>query len=222
MYAASTATLNVSDATIIATETTGTTRGFSITAGGYANIENCTITATTDNAKSYGIYNSGTTVVSNCTINAYSNYSVSSNLSQGILNYYNAEITVNDCYVYGTHSGIQNAGTLYVNGGTYKGYGHGGIYFSGEGTTSYVRNAKLTEADMPDGYIANDETSPCNHAGFYIGGNNNITVYMDNCDIYGADSPFVIRESADQQFSTLHISNSTVNTIPFSFANFSI
>ncbi len=209
IYAASGATLNVSAATVTATETTGTSRGFSISAGATANITDCTITATTDSAKAYGVYNSGATTITGCTINAYSNYGLNdNNLSQGVLNYYNAELTLIDCNVTGTHSGVQNAGTLTVNGGTYKGYAHGGFYFAGEGTTSYVRNAIITECDMPDGYISNGTD---NNSGCYIGGHSNITVYMDNCYIYGSSQSIAIRGNSFEQNNTLYISNSTVN-----------
>ena len=106
----------------------------------------------------------------------------------------------------GTHSGMQNFGTLSVNGGTFEGYGHGGVYFSCDGTTSYVRNAVLRDCPMPDGYTA---TAGRNGAGFYIGSATNVNVYMDNCDIYGiADSQIAVIKTND---NALYISNSTIN-----------
>jgi hypothetical protein len=165
---------------------------------------------TIDNGEVVGVSNDGGTTITNCNIRAYSNYhkdgagySVS---SQGVGN--KGTLTINDCYVLGTHSGLSNYGTLYVNGGTYEGYGHGGIYFSGTGTTSYVRNATLKDSlTMPDGYTA---TSQRNGAGFYIGGTtgNNIKVYMDNCKIYGTASQIVLRGSSNEKNNTLKISNS--------------
>lgn len=209
IYAASGATLNISDATVIATETSGTIRGFSISSGATATITNCEITATTSSAKSYGVYNSGKTTIVGCTINAYSNYDSSAdNLSQGVLNYYNAELMLVDCYVSGTHSGVQNVGTLSVNGGTYEGYAHGGFYFSGEGTVSYISNATIRESEMPDDYTSN---GVANYAGFYMGGNSNITVYMDNCDIFGSVQTIVMRGGVEEQNNSLYISNSTIN-----------
>ena len=118
-------------------------------------------------------------------------------------------LTINDCYVMGTHSGMQNDGTLYVNGGTFESYGHGGIYFTGEGTTAYVRNATLKDSlTMPEGW---EGTSQHNGAGFYIGGGSNENVYMDNCDIYGsaAYQMFVIKGSNN----ALYVSNSTINNL---------
>lgn len=209
IYAASGATLNVSDATVIATETSGTSRGFSISDGATANITNCEITAITVSKKSYGVYNSGKTIISGCTINAYSNYDSSTgNLSQGVLNYYDAELTLIDCYVSGTHSGVQNAGKLIVNGGTYEGYSHGGIYFSGEYTVSYVSNATIRESTMPEGYTSN---GVANYAAFYIGGDSNITVYMDGCEISGSVQTIVMRGSSNEQNNAIYISNSEIN-----------
>ena len=207
IYAATGATLNVSDATVTAQETTGTARGFSISSGATATITNCVISASTDSAKSYGVYNSGNTTISGCTINALSNYGTN-NLSQGVLNYYNAELTLLDCNVYGTHSGVQNVGMLTVNGGTYTGFAHGGFYFSGADTVSAVKNAVILKTDMPDGYTS---TGTENSAGFYIGGDSNVTVYMDNCDIIGVSETIAIRGGSAEQNNSLYISNSTVN-----------
>ena len=113
---------------------------------------------------------------------------------------------MNNCYAMGTHSGMTSNGTLYVNGGTFEGYGHGGIYFSGTGTTAYVRDAILRDCDMPDGYTS---THTRNGAGGYLGSDTKLKVYMDNCDIYGisASQIFVIKTTDN----ALYISNSTIN-----------
>ena len=88
-------------------------------------LSNCNITAeATLGAHVNGVYNKGITTVSNCSIRAYSNYTADGDtytaLSKGIDNY--GTLTINDCYVMGTHSGVSNHGTLYVDGGTYEGY----------------------------------------------------------------------------------------------------
>ena len=63
---------------------------------------------------------------------------------------------------------------------------------------------------MPDGYA-----SPySNGAGMYIGGKtgmDNITVYMDNCDVYGSKQGIVLRGTDGEQNNTLYISNSNIN-----------
>lgn len=183
---------------------------------GEATISNCVIQATSNGA-AIGVANdtAAETTISDCDIKAYANYNHEQGsytaISQGILSKSTAALTLNNCYVMGTHSGAQSDGTLYVNGGTYEGYGHGGFYFSGADTTAYVSNAIIRQCDMPDGY--SDLGAGCNNAGFYIGGGSgatNISVYMDSCEIYGAKQPIVLRGTAGEQNSTLYISNSTV------------
>ena len=105
--------------------------------------------------------------------------------------------------------------SITVNGGIYEGYGHGGIYFTVPNSTSYIntsyiKDAIIREGKMPDGYVT-DEVS-ANYAGMYIGGNDNITVYMDNCSIYGGKSPIVLRGTDGEQNNSLYISNSIINT----------
>lgn len=126
-------------------------------------------------------------------------------MSQGIVN--TDVLTVKNSYVMGSHSGIQNAGTLYIDGGIYEGYGHGGIYFSGENTVSYVKNATIRACDMPEGYTA---VNSAGGTGFYIGGANNISVYMDNNDISGDVYSFTIRDTSNEENNTLYISNSRI------------
>lgn len=182
-----------------------------IASNAISTITNCDIEATSSSGRSSGVHNAaGTATITNCDIRAYSNYDADTGWSVGIRS--DGILIVNDCYARGTHSGLSNRGSLYLRGGTYESYGHGGIYFGGVGSTSYVQNATLRECAMPDGYA--DTGGGCNHAGFYIGGNstaNNITVYMDNCDIYGRDKPFVLRGTDGEKNNSLYISNSTVN-----------
>ena len=191
-----------------------------VSSGGSATINDCEIIgintsedASKKNAGVCGVINSGNTTINNTITKGYSNYMSSTTggvASHGIANL--NTLTLNNCYAFGTHSGIQNLGTLYVNGGTYEGYGHGGFYFSGNGTTSYVRDAIIRQCAMLDGYTATNST---NDAGLYIGGTvgmNNISVYMDNCDIYGSRRPIVLRGTDGEQNNSLYISNSNINT----------
>lgn len=158
--------------------------------------------------------NNGNVTITNSNIKAYSNYGAVGNtytsVSMGIENL--DSLTLNNCYVMGIHSGVSNGGNLTVNGGTYEGYGHGGFYFSGANNTSHVRDAIIRECKMPEGYV--DSGAGCNGAGLYIGGStgcDNITLYMDNCDIYGSRQPIVLRGSSGEKNNTLYISNSNIN-----------
>jgi len=179
-------------------------------------VSNCNIAASSTSGSTLGVYgreNSDTTI-SNSHIEALSNYTVDENgeyglVSNGVENM--GKLTINNSYIMGTHSGIENYGTLYIDGGTYEGYGHGGIYFAGSGTTAFVKNAIIQECDMPDGYTA---TAGNNHSGLYIGGaagNDNIKVYMDNNKIYGKSRSVVLRGSSGEKNNTLYISNSYIN-----------
>ena len=233
--------LTIKDATIIAKDSVGGTCGLQIMLGATANIDNCkfeidskkypTVAIQVDSGctssisncdiklstegRTNGISNSGNSTISNCNIKAYSNYDYSGDAytssSTGIRN--EGILTINDCYVMGINSGVSNYGTLYVNGGTYEGFGHGGFYFAGTATESWVRNATIRECEMPEGYTAGSGMD--NNAGFYIGGstgNDNIKVYMDNCNIYGSSQPIVLRGSSGEKNNTLKISNSKINT----------
>ena len=155
----------------------------------------------------------GTATISNSRVEAYADYVKDGEYqshSQGMLNYLGT-LKVNDCYVFGLHSGIQNAGTLYINGGIYEGYGHGGIYFGNNDTVAYVQDAVLRECAKPEGYVVN---ASYNRAGCYIGGgstSNRISVYMDNCDITGSQWGFVLRGTSNEKDNKLCISNSRVS-----------
>ena len=42
---------------------------------------------------------------------------------------------------------------------------------------------------------------------------NNITVYMDNCDIYGSANQIVLRGTSNEKNNSLYISNSTIHDL---------
>lgn len=233
--------LNVSNATVIVKETVGTANSIVVYPNASANITKCDISATASdgypvgvlnygdltisgcdlaaiskNGRAYAFMNYATGTISACNIKAYSDYTYSEDgnyygvVSIGIRN--DGQLTLNDCHAIGTHSGLSNHGALYVNGGTYEGYGHGGIYFSGTGTAAYVRNATLKDMlTMPDGYEA---TSSHNGAAFYIGGSAdaaNIKVYMDKCDLHGSSNQGVLRGTSGEKNNSLYISNSRLH-----------
>ena len=113
-------------------------------------------------------------------------------------------------YIYGAHSGATVRGCLYVDGGIYEGYSHGGLYISNSGKETLLKNATIAECSLPEGYI-DDGVAGTNHAGIYIGGSNNMKIYVDNCDFYGVQQPIVLRGSSGESNNVLHISNSRIN-----------
>jgi len=207
--------VNISNATILASTDEGKAR--TINNAGEITLSNSNIKATSNNYNAFGIENGGISIVSDSKIEAYANYIIGadgniSSFSNGIANMGDGILTVNNSYVRGTHAAVSNYGMLYVDGGTYEGFGQGGFYFSGLGTTSFVRNATIRECDMPEGYEANTGDY---RAGFYIGGGENenyIKVYMDNNDIYGSNNQIVFRGASGEHDNALYISNSTINT----------
>jgi hypothetical protein len=120
---------------------------------------------------------------------------------------------LNNCNVYGTHSGIQSSGNLYVNGGTYTGYCHGGFYFNHKSNVeAYVNDALMRAGNYEGEFDYSGKTSDI-YGAFYIGGTNNVEVYLDNCTIDGTDctqGAFVIRSSSGETNNTVNISNSNV------------
>lgn len=214
------ANLMISDAKFIAIGHSNATRGISIQGNIVSDFKNCNIEVT-----GVGGYNQGvlvaqkaygaTTTLSNCTITSYANYNMegsSESSSVGIKNY--GTLMLNNCTITGTHTAVDTSGAIYVNGGTYESYGHGGIYFATT-TTSYVRNATLRCCDMPDGYTA---ISAGNGSAFYMNpngyngdaGSGTQRVYMDKCYLYGITRVIAM---ADSDNNELYISNSTINQV---------
>ena len=205
---------NVINSTIDATSEVAEVRGICYNSLSTGDITNCTIRTSSRFNMSIGIYHASTGNISKCTINADSFYSSDSSAygCYGIYSGNDADINVFDSDIQGVHSGICSKGALNVIGGTYKGFAHGGIYFAGANKASYVRNATIKEiVNYQGAFNVNKDQS--NEAGFYIGGadHNNISIYMDNCDIFGSKYPFVLRGTSGEVNNTLYISNSNIN-----------
>ena len=128
--------------------------------------------------------------------------------STGFINHGTA--TLNNCNITGIHSGVTTQGTIYANGGTYEGYGHGGFYITG-GVNNYICNAIIRECDMPESYTAG--TGMNNASGMYIGSSSNITVNIDNCDIYASGKGIALRGSGKETNNTIKISNSRMHKL---------
>ena len=130
----------------------------------------------------------------------------------GICYLRNAEIN-------GTHSGVTNNGKLYVDGGLYTGYSHGGFYFAhGADGVAYVNDATVRdghyEGIFADVFSGNTEGIGT-LGGFYIGGgsgenNSNMEVYLDGCTFDVVNRAFVLRGTDGETNNTVNISNSTI------------
>jgi hypothetical protein len=132
---------------------------------------------------------------------------------------------LNDVDCFGTHSGVSNGGVaVYVSGGTYTGYSHGGFYFhQGKDGEAFVKDSVIrcgnypTDGFFKDLYAVDGENGHAIFAGFYVAtpGNeaatNGSTVYLDGCAIgYPGKTAFVLRGTDGEQNCTVNISNSTI------------
>ena len=158
-----------------------------------------------------GVHAKGTAILTDCSVIAESDYTGANgkytSQSKGV--FAEADLELYNCYVWGAHSGVCALGNVYVDGGTYEGYGHGSFYFAGSNTTSYVYNASVNWAEMREGTYA-DTVAGTNGAGMYVGGGaKNVSIYMDNCQVYGTLYGIVLRNSGGEKNNSIYISNST-------------
>lgn len=161
-----------------------------------------------------GVNSEGDVTLVNCSVVAEADHTANSagtnyaTMSRGV--YSAGSLLMRNCYVYGTHSAATSKGTVTVEGGKYEGYSHGGLYLSGSSQNINVYDAELIDCDLRDGYI-DDGRAGTNGAGIYIGGASNITVYMDNCNIYAKIQPIVLRGSSGERNNTFYVSRTRIS-----------
>ena len=145
-----------------------------------------------------GIYNNGTTSIENSTV--YGNF----------------------CGVYNSTAERNNAedippepGKLYVNGGTYTGFSHGGFYFAhGSDGEAFVNDAIIRGGHYEGIFDYSGVPESTKFAAMYIGGgsdehNSSMTAYLDGCFFDASDChrSIVVRGSSNEINNTLNISN---------------
>lgn len=167
----------------------------------------------------YAISNTGTLTTEDCYILADSKgiHAEDDEPAIGILNQVTGTAHLKNTTVTGTHSGLQNDGKLYISGGTYTGYCHGGIYFAhGVDGIGYVNDAMIRDGHY-EGVFTDYFDALTDHSwgGFYVGGgtderNSNMTVYMDNCTIEGVKWAIAMRASSGETNNTVNLSNCTI------------
>ena len=182
-------------------------RGINASAGSTIEVSNCDIVSSSP-LHATGISNFGTATVSNCNIIA----STPTQNSCGVVSESGSTLFLNNCYVKGIHSGVQSTGTIYVNGGTYEGYSHGGFYFAGVNSVKYVENATIKQCGWFGDYEKPNAATTYN-SGFYIGAQDNVKVYMNNCDMWGKTNGFVLRSSEGEKNNSVYISNSRIHSL---------
>lgn len=195
----------------------GTISAIMVAEGGSAKITNSDVTITSKSGlMSNCVYNYGECTLEDSRLIALSNHCANAagndygQTARAVYAENNSTTTFKDCYIYGAHSGATIRGKLYVDGGTYYGYSHGGLYVSNAGQECRILNATISECELATGYI-DDGVAGTNHAGMYIGGSSYMAVYVDNCDFYGLQQPIVLRGSSGEAHNILYISNSRIN-----------
>lgn len=207
--------------------------------GSYLEIENCDIRAVTRNVEdavsASAIFNNNGSVLSvkNSTLHADAPFDdAATPCSDGLRNYGTA--ILENTNVTGTINGVTQAAAtsegslpteLYVKGGIFKGYSHGGFYFAhGINGIAYINDATTMcgsyDGEFVDYYLNGENNIPHSPSGqktaplaaMYIGGgseinNSNVTVYMDNCTFGDLGYPIVLRGSSEEKNNTLNISN---------------
>ena len=118
------------------------------------NCINTKFEATSPNGMSANIFSQGDIILSSCDVQCYANHTANAagtnyaTLSRAIYSV-KGNVKLFDCQIYGTHSGLTiRDGELYVDGGTYDGYSHGGIYFGSNNTKNYIYNASVNDTPI--------------------------------------------------------------------------
>ena len=205
------------------------------------NAENCLITNSDIKCENYSLYGvsygvSASSSVEHISIKNTDVYADShyigfeggyGSISIGI-NSSSLDTNVDGCNVRGIHSGMQLTGGAHIINSHFESNGHGGVYFARSSKLDengvsypaeyYVDNSTLSWC--PVSGISKDDVADPNYSGdnqaaFYIGGSEfgcNITVYMNECKIYGKKYSGVLRGTSNERFNTLYIKNTTLDS----------
>jgi hypothetical protein len=182
------------------------------------NGKDCNFEIISPNGMSSNVFSKGNIYLENCDLQCYANHTANdagtyyATMSRAIYSLI-GNVTLKNCIIYGTHSGLTiRNGELYIDGGTYDGYSHGGIYLGNANQKSYIYNASINDVALRGEGMYDDGVAGTNNAAMYIGGANFMQVYVDNCEFYGKIQPIVIKYHATSSHDNhLYISNSRMN-----------
>ena len=158
------------------------------------------------------IFTKGNSLLDKCKLEAFSDHTANSagtnyaRTARAIYGDIDSVISLTNCYTYGAHSGATIKGDITIDGGTYTGYSHGGVYLSNKSKSTKIRNATFKEVSLPSGFY-DDGVAGTNGAAMYVGGTSGINVYVDNSSFKAKIQPIVLKSSGN----TLYISNSRMN-----------
>ena len=193
--------------------------------GSNVEMESTSITATASadptnasTAAIAGMTTSGTAILKNSTVFADAQDARSDrDVSIGITN--TGTLVCMDMTVTGTHSAVENKGNLYVRGGEFRGYAHGGFYLAHNSShDAYINNAVIevgVERSKLDFLFTKDNGEESNPlAGFYLKNEQSqgACAYIDGCTITGkANELFAVNPCSTDHTNTVYISNTTNN-----------
>ena len=149
----------------------------------------------------------------NILADATSNSTGAGNNTQGIVN--GGTAYLENVRVFANHSAVQNGGKLYVQGGTYTGYCHGGLYLChGSEGEAFVNDAILRGGHYEGIFDYSEVADNIKYSALYIGSSSNMTAYLDGCFFDASDChrSIVVRGSSNEQNNTLNISNCFVTS----------
>lgn len=203
-------TLDLEGATFIAIDDNGgTISNILVNSGSQLAAKNCSFKLTSKyGMQSCCIYNKGTVTLEKCKLEAFSDHTANSagtnyeRTARAIFGDTDSVTNLLMCYAYGAHSGMTFKGEVSVDGGTYCGYSHGGIYLSNQNKTTKIKNATFKDVPLPSGYY-DDGVAGTNGAAIYIGGTTGMNVYFDNCTFYAEIQTLVMKTGGN----TMYVSN---------------
>ena len=185
------ADMQLSGSTVIAESDLGVAVSISTYQNSNTDIRCCKISANTNSESSTGINNEGAMTVTHSVVTA----DAPNEEAYGLKNYDRCILIDTD--VEGIHSGCLNDAHLYVRGGTFTGWTHGGLYMcpgdlpnaesgkTGEGYLNYINDAVLRCGYFGRHAEEIKATGQFFGACGYIGSGKNITGYLDGCTFDG-------------------------------------
>lgn len=181
--------------------------------------ENSNLSINSDSGIACGIYFNDTVdglvvTCKNTTIlaDAVNCHTTDLNHAIGIYSTFASKLFIEDSNIFGTHSAVSSSGSLYINGGLYTGYCHGGAYINGNLNDVYINNATLCCGNYKGIYDYSNKQSSI-YGCMYVGGQSDITVNLDGCtfgDGSTGGNAIVLRGTDGEQYNTVNISNSTI------------
>ena len=216
IHAASGTALTVDNASVKALDTAnGVVVGVHTESGSTFSATGSSFLVTTEKSlNNRAVFACGSAVLRNCSAIGESDYRGANGAytSNSVGIYSGSDLELYNCTVWGSHCGVMARGSVFVDGGSYSGYGHGAFYLSAEGTTSYFYNASLKWGKMRSGTVA-DSVAGTNNAAFYIGQANYMTAYFDNCTFAANNASksycLILRNSSGEHDNNVYVSNSS-------------